>query len=268
MKKLFLSVTALLFLSLSCSKVGFQEQNEAFSKKKYPLEVSPYDKTKRILSDNEIAEIGISHNDFLAELLVKQNGDRIFTSSELKNNAISKYPDLTDHKNVSDLIVDESASLGINDFNLLIDNNTEFFNNPDLLKHYVYQSALLTDEYSNYNDFIHSLNSLELSARKVLLGVDLDTYLVFSSVYKNSTKFWFDESNHINYPERAVNKVALADGLSASIGFITLAAVTSAVALSVGSGGLAVPAIIIVMELIGIGFAAALSSAAVILGIG
>lgn len=263
-----------IFLFSSCSQDGFQEQDEVLSKidsSVFARESSTYNKNKRILNDNQISDIGINHNIYLGELLVKQNGDRVFTLSELKNNVISKYPELTDHKDASDLIVNESTSLNINDFNLLIDKNKELVNNPELLKDYVYQATLLTERYNNYNDFINSLNILETSARKDLIGVDLDTYLVFSSVYKNSTKFWFEDGNYDNYSINAKasrSKVAAADGLAAGIGFLTLAVVTSGLVIAAGSGGLATPAIVIVMELLGIGFGAALSSAAVIIGVG
>lgn len=260
----YMALLAVLFLFPSCKKEIFQEPSTSLAK-----EASSYDKTSRILTDTEISEIGINHNNYLSELLTKPNGDTVYTTSQLKDNAILKFPQLASYQDASDLIIDESDSLGIQDFYILVDNNASSFNNPQLLKNFVYQASLLIDQYSDYNTFVNALEIINSNAKNSLIGVDLDTYLVFSAVYKSSVGFWINDDN-LNYFAAAGvsgSDVAKADGISAAIGFFTLAAVTSGLVIAAGSGGLATPAVVIVMELLGIGFSSALSSGAVILGL-
>lgn len=178
---------------------------------------------------------------------------------------------LSSYKESTDLVIDNSYSLTIDDFNLLIDKNPNLVNNARALKNFVSETIILIEEYTDYDSFVSSLNLIKNKAKRDLIGVDLDAYLVFVSVFENSVKFWFEENNYASYsvsskPSRSA--VAREDGLSASIGFLTLAAVTSGVAIAAGSGGLATPAIVVVMELLGVGFGAALSFAAVIIGVG
>lgn len=202
---------------------------------------------------------------------MKNDQDKMLTLEELKENVIRKYPLLSSYKESTDLVIDNSYSLTIDDFNLLIDKNPNLVNNARALKNFVSETIILTEEYTDYDSFVSSLSLIKNKAKRDLIGVDLDAYLVFVSVFENSVKFWFEENNYASYsvsskPSRSA--VARADGLSASIGFLTLAAVTSGVAIAAGSGGLATPAIVVVMELLGVGFGAALSSAAVIIGVG
>ncbi|WP_372474435.1 hypothetical protein AB4865_03895 [Capnocytophaga sp. ARDL2] len=230
-----------------------------------------YNKELRIFSDDQLKKIGEDHNIFLKGILMKNDQDKILTLEELKENVIRKYPLLSSYKESTDLVIDNSHSLTIDDFNLLIDKNSNLVNNAWALKSFVSETIILTEEYTDYDSFVSSLNLIKNKAKRDLIGVDLDAYLVFVSVFENSVKFWFEENNYVSYsisskPSRS--DVARADGLSASIGFLTLAAVTSGVAIAAGSGGLATPAIVVVMELLGVGFGAALSSAAVIIGVG
>lgn len=245
--------------------------NGNFEKTIRERKISSYNKELRIFSDDQLKKIGEDHNIFLKGILMKNDQDKILTLEELKENVIRKYPLLSSYKESTDLVIDNSYSLTIDDFNLLIDKNPNLVNNARALKNFVSETIILTEEYTDYDSFVSSLNLIKNKAKRDLIGVDLDAYLVFVSVFENSVKFWFEENNYASYsvsskPSRSA--VARADGLSASIGFLTLAAVTSGVAIAAGSGGLATPAIVVVMELLGVGFGAALSSAAVIIGVG
>lgn len=279
LKKIRTPYISILFayslLLASCSQYENDDQSSRSSNtiqtsESYKQNFRSIDKTERWLTDSEIKEIGEAHNKALNSILTKENGDYVQDISELKTNIINKNPDLLSNDSEINSIVDNSTSLSVADFDLMVELNPKLVNDATTLKNFVHNAAALTNDYSNYDDFTNSLHELDDKARLELKGTDLDTYLLFSSVQKNSVHFWF-EQDHYNKVLKAKptrSGVATADGLSAAIGFLTLAAVTAGLVVAAGSGGLATPAIVLIMEIVGIGFGAALSSGAYLLGVG
>ncbi len=232
---------------------------------------SGFDKTQRRLNNSEIYNIGADHNFYLSQLLegvVVTSPNRF---SVLKQNMVQLDPNLANHNEDLDVFINYSkTNSDLVGFNSFVDLNSDYFNDPASLKAYVYNSTVLLSNCSDYSLFESLLVQLETSAQSELEGIDLDTYLVFASVFKSSVSFWTsDENDFFDFPSQKTlgERVAQADGLSAAVGFVTLAFVTAGVsAATAATGGTGtVGAIAIVGSLLGIGFSSACSSVLAIL---
>lgn len=252
------------FVITGCSNEENDVSNTSYVKKE-----TQFDNRQRILNDEQIRLIGIEHNNYLYDLLQLSEENPTSNIDELKSIVEEKYSTSNEFTDSANLIIDNSINLALEDLFLVIDKNPILTNNPNALKDLLRRTAELADNYTDNARFLSDINQLKTEANNSLVGIDLDTYLIFSSVFENSTDFWFNSGNYDNIttPMATRSQVAKADGISAAIGFLTLAAVTSALVIAAGSGGLATPAIYIVVELLGIGFSSALSSATVILGL-
>lgn len=211
-----------------------------------------FDKKNRLLTDREINQIGISHNEALLYILTTTSNNYVQTLEEFKQNIFQKYPNLNESSSEIKSLIESSRDISVIDFDRMVNLNSIIINNPSKLKKYVNSASTLTDNYVSFEAFENALMNLDNQARAELIGLDLDAYLVFSSVYKNSTKFWYEQNVYNSVKKFKPTRSGVATGVAAAA----------------GSGGLAMPVVAIVMELVGIGFGAALSSGAYLLGIG
>ena len=107
---------------------------------------------------------------------------------------------------------------------------------------------------------LNELRQHENVTRNQLIGVDLDTYLIVSTVYQFSGDFWATQNPDI--PVETQSSWREADGISAAIGFFTLAAAFAAIsAVGAATGGTGViPTATIVVSLLRISVSSALAS--------
>lgn len=269
---LILLFVTISFISISCRQ---QESIDTFSTsanidaKNSSLASRTSNRQERFFTDEEIENIGIQHHLNLQNLLVDNNNNPITDLEGLQANSLIKYPELSNQQDNINYLIDNSTNLEMADLYKIIDENPNFFNNQKSLKSFLEQAVSIYANYTTYENFSSQLTTLENSARNTLVGYDLDTFLVFTSVYKYSATFWTADNNYDNLTGNRGTRqqVINADGLSAAIGFFVLAAVMSGIAIAT-TGGLATPAVVAIMEIAGIGFGAALSSGAAYLGLG
>tara|TARA_B110001469_G_scaffold126549_1_gene144464 strand:+ start:1094 stop:1915 length:822 start_codon:yes stop_codon:yes gene_type:complete len=223
-----------------------------------------FDKTQRILTQSEIDQYGIDHNNYLGILLDGIDVNNSNRLNILKQNMIQLDPNLANHNNEVDLFLDYSQNDSeIEGFNAFVDANSHLFNDANKLKLYVLNSTAVLSNCTNLANFSSELNILETSAKSELMGVDLDTYLVFSSVLKSSVSYWSsDENDYFDFmAQRPLGeRVAIADGLSAAVGFFTLAAMVAGVSAAATGGAGTIGAIALVGGLLGVGFNSAVAS--------
>ena len=248
-KSYFAIYLASLILFVSCSQYDNTSNLESYSKK------------NRILTDNQILEIGIGHNTNLTELFsnnpqnlndVTEKTLKIYSEKGLNNKILNDYFSNVDKMNTN-FLVD------------LIDNNKNNFVNSKLLTKKIIEIKGLNS--------IDLLKEHEKITREQLEGIDLDLYLVLSTVYQYSTEFWNEYiPKHKGLSERLLTKNNLAlrtqpgwveaDGISAAIGFVTIAfafAAISAVGIATGGAGI-IPTVGIVAGLLEISAQSTLAS--------
>jgi hypothetical protein len=219
------------------------------------VDATEFNKYNRVLNDQKIIEIGQTHNSNLENLFLS-NPQNI---EELTNTALELYSnkglERVDLENYFGNVDKMNTGFLVN----LIETNNVIFVNSALLSEKVREIKSLPT--------VDLLKEHEIQTRKELEGVDLDLYLVLSTVYQYSTEFWDSHiSQNLNL-ERSVNSRRAcdwreADGISASIGFLTLAAAFAAIsAVGIATGGTGViPTVTIVASLLRIGASSALAS--------
>ena len=244
-KPYFATFLATLVLFVSCNQY---DDNS--------IDTSEFNKNNRLLSDQEIIEIGESHNSNLNNLFatnpqnledLTQTALTLYSSEGLKKVDLENYFGNVDKMNTSFLLN-------------LVDENQDFFVNSELLKNKINEIRRIPS--------IDLLKEHEKEARKELIGIDLDLYLVLNTVYQYSTEFWNSEiqKNNTLFEKTVNNRSASdwreADGISAAIGFFTLAAAFAAIsAVGIATGGTGViPTVTIVASLLRIGASSALAS--------
>jgi len=241
---------SLLLLFTSCSQYENDSTETSNLKKSNSINFE-----NRLLTDSEIEQIGISHNKYLSQLM--ENAQNF---EDVKNNFTSimntESSEFISSRNLNSFI-DSKRGMNVNNLVDFVYENEDYFNN-----HVELANKLVT--LNNAND-VESMQDVEISARATLSGIDLDMFLVNASVSINSLEFW--ESHSPTASSESHGDWKKADGISAAIGFIALTCVTAAIAVCVGSGGLAMPAVAVVAELAGIGLSSALSSAQTYFGI-
>lgn len=241
---------SLLLLFTSCSQYENDDIEDSNLNKSSNVNFE-----NRLLTDSEIEKIGINHNRYLAQLMnnaesindVNNNFDAIMDADyneTINNNNLDAYLGSTQAMNAENLV----------DFVYV---NEEYFND-----HVELTNKLVA--LNNASD-VESMREVEISARNSLSGIDLDMFLVNASVSINSLEFWESYSPSASPEDHGDWKKA--DGISAAIGFITLACVTAAIAVCAGTGGLIMPAVAVVAEVAGVGLGSALSSAQTYFGI-
>lgn len=225
-----------------------------------------FDKTQRILTQIEIDQYGVEHNNYLGLLLDGIDINNSNRMTVLKQNMVQLDPNLANHSSEVDLFLDYSLNdSDIEGFNAFVDANSHLFNDATKLKQYVLNTTTVLSNCTNLANFSSDLASLEATAKTDLVGADLDTYLVFASVLKSSISFWnSDQNDHFDFPSARPlgERVAIADGLSAAVGFFTLAAMVAGVSAATAATGGAgtIGAIAIVGSLLGVGFNSACAS--------
>ena len=239
-----------LVLFVSCSQYDDAAEKEV------------YNKSNRILTDDEITEIGINHNLSLTKLF----SDNPQNLSDVTKKALELHSEkglteevLNDYFNT----IDKMDTQFLVD---LIEEHKSSFVNSQLL-----QQKII--EIENVNS-IAKLKAHEESTRNQLEGIDLDLYLVLTTVYQHSLEFW---NNHVSQNEELSKRAAAegpgdwkkADGITASIGFLTYALVVAAISgVGIATGGTGiVPTVSLVASLLGIGFSSALASIYAFIGI-
>lgn len=203
----------------------------------------------RLLTDQEITQIGIDHNNYLANLLsgAKNIDDAKNNFNTILNNS-GKIINTEDENNY----INSTNAMNTNNLNVFISTNKDYFNDYEDL---VNKLTQLNEANSEEGMLV-----VEKEARRTLKGIDLDMFLVNSSVSRASLRFWTEHSPNVTV--EALTRWQHADGISAAIGFVVLACVTSAIAVFAGTGGLAIPAVAVVAEIAGIGLGSAMASAA------
>lgn len=143
---------------------------------------SQRDSSERLLTDEQVEEIGNIHNEYLNEMI--SNID----FNNLKNVDISEYSkDLCINVNCGLIIEDktyiantfENKSLEDIEHNL----SRDVYNFAVEVKSNIYESE-------NHNELISNLQAVEINARQILRGAELDQILVMISVAKSSSYFW------------------------------------------------------------------------------
>jgi len=236
---------ASMMMFTSCSQYDNENNSDELSKS------NSHNKYERLLTDEDINQIGVSHNENLDLLFVNHPQNLL----DVKERALSLY----DGDELTEEDLDNYFEVA-NQFNMgyltsIITEAESDFVNP----------ALLIEKLNEINEINEIMNKTELIAhenntREQLVGVDLDTYLIVSTVFQFSGDFWSTK-----FPEASpvvVQGWREADGISAAIGFFTLAAAFSAIsAVGVATGGTGVIATVtIVASLLNIGAFAALAS--------
>lgn len=191
--------------------------------------------SERILTDSQIIEIGLKHNQNLEIAFNNFNWNSSNKFNELKNNFNSvEYFDSSKKINT----IDENQKIIMS--NLEDKNNFQYFKS-------VFE-YLESDKTTKTVSAIEGhLNLLENEFKsKNNSNLDYETFLVFSSVLKNSAKFWlpkslgglgkfdeFKERENVNLYSKVdwrdcLKDVLAADGTSAGAGFIVGAGVAAA----------------------------------------
>lgn len=234
---IFLAIT---FLSSSCTQ--YQED----LKINFDKEKTHVNKHNRLLTDTEIKQIGINHNLSLKNIFAsnpKNAEDVTKMALELHKEEGLKKEDLVAFQN----IVHNMNTRTLAD---LIKGASESFVDSKLLISKLFEIKRIKN--------VVDLKIHENDTRTQLKGIDLDTYLITSTVYQYSIEFW----SKMALSKPAVSNWQEADGITASIGFLTLAgafAVISGVGIASGGTGI-IPTITIVASLLRIGASAALAS--------
>lgn len=233
---------ASIMMLASCSQYDNENNSDELSK------TSSHNKYDRLLTDEEIIQIGVSHNENL-DLLFVNNPQNLL---DVKERALSLYDD--DELTEEDL---DNYYEVANQFNMdyltsIITEAESDFVNPALL----IEKLNEINEITNKTELIAHQNN----TKEKLVGVDLDTYLIVSTVFQFSGDFWSTK-----FPDASPTVTKgwrEADGISAAIGFFTLAAAFAAIsAIGVASGGTGViPTVTIVASLLRIGASSALAS--------
>jgi hypothetical protein len=213
-----------------------------------------YNKENRILSDSEVIKIGENHNTSLSELF-SENPQSL---TDVKTKALELYTE----KGLTNLMLDEYFD-NVGKMNTLflvdlIEKNKVSFVDSELLKSKILEIKEIKE--------IKLLKEHEQNTRKELKGIDLDLYLVLSTVYQYSTEFWTAHFSNDLKAKNSSSKLKMdwreADGISAAIGFFTLVvafAAISAVGVATGGTGI-IPTVTIVASLLRIGASSALAS--------
>lgn len=241
----FAAFLASLVLFVSCSQY---ENSEDLSEQELLTKSRKHDKTVRLLTDAEIIQIGESHNTNL-ELLMSSNPTNL---SEAKSRALEIYEKDGLTSEDIDNYFDISDEFNTKYLTSLIEQAKTDFVDSDLLIQKLREIKTITDN--------NKLKQHEIATRNELKGVDLDTYLIVSTVYQFSGDFWSHHNPEIPVETQASWREA--DGISAAIGFFTLAAAFAAIsAVGVATGGTGViPTVTIVASLLRIGASSALAS--------
>ncbi len=231
------SSMAIIFLFVSCNQYESEEP-----------EIVPHNKFHRLLTDIEIEEICQNHNKVLNELFevnLKNKSDisdrvmELYEDTGLTKENLDSYINVVDKMNMSYLLT-------------LIDEIEDDFVDGALLKEKLKELKSLSVS--------KDLQQHAKKTKKELRGIDLDLYLVICKVYQHSSDFWSKK-----YPlasKQSLSGWREADGISAGIGFLTMAATFAAIsAVGIATGGTGViPTITIVASLLRIGTSSALAS--------
>lgn len=244
MKNLSIKSIATFFACLIMFVSSAQYQSSTNTKNS----TKEFNKYERILTDKEIIQLGIDHNDALA-MLMAENPKNL---TDISNRAMTLYAEKGLNNELLESHLENTEYMNAQFLTNLINENKESFVNSDVL----IKKILEADKIEGMKE----LKKHELETRKILEGVDLDTYLTLSVVSQYSLDFWSNK-----FPDAPVKKISdwkRADGISAAIGFLTTAAVIATVsAVGVATGGTGVvPTLAILGSLLGIGISSALSS--------
>lgn len=221
---------------------------------------------QRLLNDEQVKLVGEKHNQVLTQVFSNYDfntNDRVY---EIR--AQFEKVDLNGH-----IINWNSKDYGN------IENNLNFLRNnlSENAFSIIEQGMSEAENLENFDSFSNKLESLNLKARKELVGIELDTVLIALNVLENSAKLWLpieEGGNGIGYgfmekynslynteinnrrsPRQMIRTALAADGLSAAGGFLVGAFVIGATA---GTGGLGTAAI--VGFLVGVAGEAAIAS--------
>ncbi|SDG72221.1 hypothetical protein [Winogradskyella thalassocola] len=207
-----------------------------------------HDKKIRLLTDSEITQIGKEHAANL-ELLMSKNPTKL---NVVKTTTLELYKDNGLTSKSIDNYFEISDQFSTKYLTSLIKQAQSDFVDSDLLIQKLREIKTITDN--------NQLMKHQNLTRNKLKGVDLDTYLLVSTVYQFSGDFWSTQNPDMPVETQASWREA--DGISAAIGFFTLAAAFTAIyAVGVATGGTGViPTVTIVASLLRIGASSALAS--------
>ena len=170
-KPYFSVITSFIFLLVSCSENSTRIENETLG--------------NRLLTDKEISEIGLLHNQYLEEALSGIAAGKFVgmnSSQKTKIAMISVNTKGLSIEEKSDIY--ESTNLNISSIKGKLSSNVLSFVN---------KVNNVLNSFSNYNDIKINLESIENQAKNTLTGFELDQVLIMLSVGKNSANFWLPE---------------------------------------------------------------------------
>ena len=139
--------------------------------------------SKRVLTDQEIIEIGNLHNEFLEDAIAKVN----FSSSDLKSEVKNTFLELNNNKINMSKEERENILSKENSYDFLA-SNLKSCSNP--IQYINASIDYVNNNNFNYNELQIKIVSLENSAKQSLSGEELDAVLVYFSVLKKSSYFW------------------------------------------------------------------------------
>jgi hypothetical protein len=231
-----LVLASLVFLT-SCSQYdSFSEESPNLSTIDYTelSRSSNYNKHDRILTDEDITQIAIGHNQQLSLLFINNPQ----TINDVNDRVLELYSDKGLTREILFNYENEVNNMNTKTLTDLIDlSRADFVNSELLIKR--------LEEIRDIND-VNDLKIHEAQVRTELRGLDLDTYLVVSNVYQHSLIFW--QIKYPDTPNETQGDWKEADGISAAIGFLTMAAAFAAIsAFTVATGGTGVVATVAIV---------------------
>ncbi len=176
------------------------------------------------LTDEQIADIGVLHNDILGDFV------QTLPNEDLEDYFMNYQVDSLTYQ-IKELMIPVSYEDEIAFVN-------ENFENPEAM---LIIDSVLNDDYDNLEELNLLLSQKKNLAKSTLNGLDLDAVLVFLEVYGSSASFWVSNPQYTNNPMNKITVKGLigADGFGAAAGimkFIYVAAPIAAAGGPIGVG--------------------------------
>src|SRR5690606_30163743 len=157
------------------------------------------------LTDEQIADIGVLHNDILGDFV------QTLPNEDLEDYFMNYQVDSLTYQ-IKELMIPVSYEDEIAFLN-------ENFENPEAM---LIIDSVLNDDYDNLEELNLLLSQKKNLAKSTLSGLDLDVVLVFLEVYGSSASFWVSNPQYTSNPMSKITTKGLigADGVGAAWGIM------------------------------------------------
>jgi len=230
MKKLLITLTILtgiIVIFQSCKK---EEDNYQTNFEKIQLKLVENEKQPKIINEDELKYIGLNHNKNLNKIFKNFNWEANDLKLELKNKLKIENIKLKDNS---------EKYLSLRCKNDYYENYRKLKNNLSPKSfNIIKEGIMLSDNINNISSFNEQIEALKIRARNNIQDInELNVILVTLEVLKSSAYFWSPKSiggsgigeGYINsykrhYRNATIEDILKADGISAGIGMLGIAA--------------------------------------------